>query len=323
MNAATCHTGDLSGCAPVATIPMPDPEANVGAIDDTTHTLYASDESQSGTVAVINTATCNAADTTGCAQPPTMIGIGAFPAQPVLNPGTHTMYVSYGLNGNKVAVVNAATCNATDTTGCGQAPAVVKVGLFTFALAVSAATDTVYAPAPGAGFSGDTVAVINGATCNGTDHSGCGHLAATAKAGLGPTGIAVDDQTHTVYVANNADGDAPGTVSVINGATCNGTVTTGCHHRSPVMPVGRSPLLVALDPATGAVYVTDFSSASVTVLYGSRCNAEVTAGCGTAGREQAVGSQPLGLAVDPVTRTVYVAQIFQSGFLGVVQAARH
>ena len=135
------------------------------------------------------------------------------------------MYVSYGTTGNRVAVINAATCNAEDTSGCGQTPAVVKVGQGTFALAVSAATDTIYAPSG----ADNTVAVINGATCNGTDHSGCGHLAATAKVGIDPFGAAVNDHTHTVYVTNNADGDSPGTVSVINAATCNGTN----HHRLP------------------------------------------------------------------------------------------
>ena len=47
----------------------------------------------------------------------------------------------------------------------------VKVGTGTVILAVSAATDTIYGPASGTQFNGDTVAVINGATCNGTDHT--------------------------------------------------------------------------------------------------------------------------------------------------------
>src|SRR5262249_55093181 len=161
-------------------------------------------------------------------------------------------------------------------------------------------------PASGPGFSGDTVAVINGATCNGTHHTGCGHLAATAKVGSGPFGAAVSDRTHTLYVANNANGDFPGTVSVINSATCNGTVTTGCGGPFPTAATGASPLLVAADTRTGTFYVTDISSASVTVLNGSRCNAAVTSGCAMASREQAVGSGPFGLAVNPFTSTVYV-----------------
>ena len=226
--------------------------------------------------------------------------------------------MSYGSDANRVAVVNAATCNATRTSGCGQTPAVVKVGAGTAVLAVSAATDTIYAPNSGTSFSGDTMSVINGATCNGSSHTGCSHLAATVTVGSGPFGVAVDDRTHTVYVVNNAFGDSPGSVSVINGATCNGTVTTGCVRHFPTMATGVSPLLAAVDAATGMIYVTDFSSAEVTVLDGSRCNASVTSGCGAPVREQAVGSQPFGLAINPRTNTVYVADTFQTGSMSIL-----
>jgi DNA-binding beta-propeller fold protein YncE len=318
INGATCHARQLAGCAPVAEIPMTSSQANIGSIDHATHTLYASNP-LSDTVAVISTATCNAENTTGCAAHPPTVKIGRFPNAPAVNTATQTMYVSYGSTANRIAVVNAATCNATDTSGCGQTPAVVRAGQGTFVLAVSAATDTVYGP----NASSDTVAVINGATCNGTDHSGCGHLAATAKAGSGPFGVAVNDRTHTVYVTNNAGGDSPGTVSVINSATCNGTMTMGCSGPFRTMATGRSPLLAAVDARTGTVYVTDFASAAVTILNGSRCNASVTSGCGKAGHEQPVGSQPLGLAINPRTRAVYVSLIFQPGSLSIFGATHH
>jgi DNA-binding beta-propeller fold protein YncE len=319
LNGATCHTGNLAGCAPVAEIPMGHPMAEVGGVDEATQTLYAADPT-AGTVAVINTATCNAANTAGCAQHPPVIKIGTSPNTPVINPATRTLYVSYGGSANRVAVVNAATCNATRISGCGQTPAVVKVGGGTAILAVSAATDTIYATNTGMSFSGHTMSVINGATCNGTRHSGCAHLAATVTVGSGPFGIAVNDRTHTVYVVNNANGDSPGTVSVINSATCNGTDTAGCHRRFPAMATGRSPLLAAVDAATGIIYVTDFSSAGVTVLDGSRCNASVTSGCGAPLREQAVGSQPFGLAISQQTSTVYVADSFQAGSMSILNA---
>ena len=208
INTATCYARQLTGCTPVAEIPVPRPGANVGAIDTATHTLYAADP-PSNNVFLINTAACNAEDTAGCAAAPPSVKIGPFPQTPAVNPATQSMYISYGANASKVAVVNAATCNATDTSGCGQAPAVVKVGTGTAVLAVSAATDTIYAPSN----ADNTVTVINGATCSRTDHTGCGHLAATAKVGAGPYGAAVGDHTHTLYVVNNADGDSPGTVS--------------------------------------------------------------------------------------------------------------
>jgi DNA-binding beta-propeller fold protein YncE len=249
--------------------------------------------------------------------------VGQFPNAPAINIATQTMYVSYGANANRVAVVNAAICNAEDTSGCGQSPAVVKAGKGTTVLAVSAATDTIYGPNAGPGFTGDTVAVINGASCNGTDHAGCGHLAATAKVGAGPFGAAVNDRTHTLYVVNNADGDSPGTVSVINTTTCNGTRTTGCHRHFPAIAAGISPLLAALDVRTGNLYITDISSAQVTILNAARCNAEATSGCRTASREQPVSSQPFGLAVNPRTRTLYITNLLQAGSMTILTTTQH
>jgi DNA-binding beta-propeller fold protein YncE len=327
INGATCHARRLADCTPVAQIPMPDPQANVGAIDEATHTLYAADESPSGTVAVINTAACNASHTAGCALHLPTVKIGAFPGPPAIDTATQTFYVSFGNSANRVAVVNAATCNATDTSGCGQAPAVVKVGQGTFNLAINAATDTVYGSNAGSAASGftdgNTVSVINGATCNASDHSGCGHLAATATAGAQPEGIAVDEHTNTIYVANNADGDSPGTVSVINGTTCNGADTTGCGRHFPTAATGIAPVQIAIDTRTDNLYITDIASAQVTVLKGARCNAEVTSGCRTATREQAVGSVPSGLAINPRTRTVYVTNLFQAGSMSILRTTRH
>jgi DNA-binding beta-propeller fold protein YncE len=319
INGATCNTRDLSGCAPVATIPMAHPQANmaVDSIDQATHTLYAADPF-SDTVAVINTATCNATHTAGCAATPPTIKVGVNPGPPALNPATRSLYVPFGDLFNKVAVINTATCNATDTAGCGQAPGAVTVGQGTFYAAVSPKTNTIYAPST----AGNTVAVINGATCNGTDHSGCRHLAATAQAGIFPYAVAVNDRTHTVYVTNFANGDLPGTISIINGATCNGTHTSGCHQRFPVLPTGRGPISVAVDPNTGTIYVADLFSAAATILNGSRCDAADTSGCGKAGRQQAVGSLPQVVIVNPRTSTVYFTQAFQAGSMSIFKATR-
>jgi YVTN family beta-propeller protein len=322
INGATCHAGGLSGCAPVAKIPMKDPQANVGvgSIDEATHTLYASDPF-SNTVSVINTAACNATHTAGCAHAAPTITIGPGPGPPVLDPATGTLYIPYGTAANRVAVVNAATCNAMHTSGCGQAPAVVTVGKGTFGLAVSVKTDTVYAPSTGAPtFNGHTVAVINGGTCNGTNHSGCGHLAATVNVGLAPLGVAVNDQTHTVYVTNNSLGDTPGTVSVINAAACNGSHTLGCAERVPTAPVGRSPGVIVVDTGTDIIYTADEFSAAVSVLNGAKCRAGMTHGCRRAVTTQAVGSTTIGVGVNQRTRTVYVTDLFQGGSMSIFRS---
>jgi DNA-binding beta-propeller fold protein YncE len=293
----------------------------VGGIDQATHTLYAADPF-SDKVAVIDTAACNAANTSGCSAAPPLLTVGPNPGSPGLNPRTKTLYVPDGPAANQVAVINAATCNATDTSGCGQTPAQVSVANGTFVLAVSPAANTVYAsasglPKPGITFSGTTIAVINGATCNGTDHSGCGHPAATIRAGLAPFGLSVDDHTHTVYAAINTSGHFPGSVAVINTASCNGTHTAGCQGPFPHMPTGATPILTALDTSTGFLYVTDGISAEVTALRTAHCNATDTTGCRTPGRRLPVSSSPNAVAVDQAANTVYVTNTYQAGSLTV------
>jgi len=290
----------------------------VGAVDEATHTLYSSDPS-SDTVSVINTATCNSTNTKGCSAVPPTITVGPFPGPPALDPVTRTLYVPYGSapNYDQVAVVNAATCNAKDTNGCAQSPGSVTVGPHTFFLAVSVKTNTVYAPS----VANNTVAVINGATCNGTDHLGCGTLAATVNVGATPIGVAIDDLTHTVYVPNNANGDSPGTLAMINSATCNGSDTASCGGPMPTVGVGRSPFLATVNTATDVVYVTDYNDATVSVLNGSRCNAMTTSGCGSAVTKVAVGSSPQQPVLDQDNNTVYVTT--QPGSLSILRETRH
>jgi DNA-binding beta-propeller fold protein YncE len=321
ISAAACHPGHLSGCAPVATIPMPDPQANVGGIDQATHTLYAADPFN-GKVAVIDTAACNAGHTSGCSAPPPLLTVGPNPGPPGLNPRTKTLYVPDGASFNRVAVINAATCNATETSGCGQTPAQVSVAKGTFNVAISPAADTVYASAtglfiPGKGFEGRTIAVINGATCNGTSHSGCGYLAATIRAGRAPFGMSVNDHTRTMYVAINTSGGFPASVAVINTATCNGTQTAGCHGPLPHMPTGATLIATAFNTSTGVLYVTDGISAEVTALSTAHCNATDTTGCKTPGRRLPVSSSPNAIAVDQQSNTVYVTNTYQTGALTV------
>jgi DNA-binding beta-propeller fold protein YncE len=310
LNALTCQTGQLSGCTTVAEIPVGAPNAGVGAVDDVTQTLYASGKSS---ISVINTATCNATTTVGCSAKAPTIPIGTAPGIPTLNPTTQTLYVAFGKTGSKVAAIDAGTCNAQTSTGCGQTPGVVNVGAGTNQLAVSTATNTIYAPSSGANYSGDTVAVINGAACDATDLAGCDQPAASVKVGAGPDGVAVSDLTHTVYVANNADGDAPGTVSVINSATCNGADILGCSAPIATIPVGRAPLLAAIDTTTDQIYVTDYASATVSIIDGSTCNAANITGCSQPAPAQNVGSLPFGLIVDDDINTVYA---FTLGGLG-------
>jgi DNA-binding beta-propeller fold protein YncE len=46
-------------------------------------------------------------------------------------------------------------------------------------------------------------------------------------------------------------------VSVINGATCNGSDTTGCGGTPSKVPVGNYPSAIAVDRAMRSAYVTN------------------------------------------------------------------
>jgi len=316
IDAARCDQARLSGCVPVGKITTKGPDL-VGSVDDATHTLYVS-EAASNSVAVIDTATCNANDVSGCAAHHASIPVGEGPGVPLLDIDTGSLYVPYGAETDEVAVAGTGACNAEVTSGCGAPRGKIDVPPGTNSLALDPATDTVYGAVLGNPFgSGNQVVVINGAGCV-SEMASCGKLAGTITLGpapavpggpAGPYGLAVDDATHTLYVADNRDGDMPGKLTLVSTATCNGFVTSGCGGTFPTVLVGRSPRLAELDTQTGLLYVTNHSSADVSVLNTARCNAVSTAGCPGQAPEVAVGSQPNGLAIDELTGTVYVLSL--------------
>jgi len=279
IDTASCNAGHLSGCAatwPTVTVST-GPDAV--AVNRQTHTIYVANagDGNSGTVSVINASTCNATSTAGGATPATLHVPGGHPDGITVDTATSTIYVATitSKGPNLISVFNAATCNATRTTGCGQTPAMLKAGdsaggNSALNLAVDQATNTVYATnvifntVP---FGGDSVYVINGATCDAGTTTGCGQTPATITAGFNPWGIAVDQATDTIYTANIADGEHPGTVSVINGATCNGTDSTGCGQAHPKVAVGNYPGAVTVDPASGTAYISNNDN-TLSVIHG-------------------------------------------------------
>lgn len=51
----------------------------------------------------------------------TTVQVGANPTGVMADPATRTVYVANG-GGNTVSVINSATCNAANTSGCEQTP---------------------------------------------------------------------------------------------------------------------------------------------------------------------------------------------------------
>ena len=261
------------------------------AVDHRTHTVYVANHGSgaTGTVSVFDARTCNATDQAGCANLQTLQVPAGNPDDIAVNAATDTIYVATITSSGPdlVSVFNGATCNATYTGGCDQTPATVAVGSSGDApnnsslnLAVNQATNTIYAsnvfniglgPPP---FLGNSVYVINGATCDAANTTGCGQTPATVTLapnppiGSNPLGIAVDQATNTIYTANIADGEHPGTVSVINGETCNGQDTSGCGQTPATAPAGFGANGIAIDHRTNKVYVTNIEDTSVTMING-------------------------------------------------------
>ena len=329
IDTRSCNASHPEGCSQVP------PTINVGdspsaiAVDDPTHTAYIANRGagSSGSVAVLDTLTCNA-HPTGCSITATLQVPAGNPTGIAVNATTDTIYVATATSAgssNVISVFDGATCNATTTTGCDQSPALMTVGpsdgCSVVAVAVNEASNTIYATNTercSGTILGDKVYVYNGATCDAADTTGCNSAPATVTAGFNPTGIAVDEETNRIYAPLLADGEHAGNVAVINGATCNGVTTSGCGQTPSLAPAGFGPLAAAIDPATHFVYVANEEDTSLSVIDGKHCNGARDDKCGRATDKLAVDDYPVSLAIDSAVGSAYVS----SGVKGTVSVVQ-
>ena len=272
VNGSKCDAANMSGChvQPVTVRVGTNPQFL--AVAESTNTIYVANSS-ANTVSVIDGRTCNATAKAGCGHVRATVPVGPLPFTLAVNEATSSVYVT-DLGAATISVIDAKTCNSTNISGCRHKPITVNVGQTPGGIAVNTRTDTIYVTGE---FSND-VSVLDGKTCNATTTSGCRQKPVHVLAGAGARGIAVNEVTNTVYVANTA----ANTVSVIDGATCNATVHKGCSQKAAVASVGVSPRRVAVDELTNTIYVTNAGSNSVTMLDGRTCNGRVHTGCGPA-----------------------------------------
>jgi DNA-binding beta-propeller fold protein YncE len=162
------------------------------------------------------------------------------------------MIASFGTDTpGAVAVIDGATCSATRSAGCAAPIASIPVGVDPEQVAVDQATDTVYtANQQDTDYQG-TASIIDGATCNSTHMTGCDQTAATATVGFGPLDLAIDQARNRIWVENTQDTS----VSIINGAVCDGEHETGC--------AGPWPKLSVLDYPSGAAVADDTDTAYI------------------------------------------------------------
>jgi DNA-binding beta-propeller fold protein YncE len=320
IDTAACNASHLSGCSrtPADTFAGDNPAAIT--VDHPARTVYIANSGlgATGTVSVLDDRTCNATRTSGCNRQHTLQVPGGNPEAIAVDPATGTLYVatSTASGPNLISVFSTVTCDATSTAGCGQRPAVIKIGHSAGAgnsalsLAVNPVTNTIYVTdvtTSTTPYSGHDVYVINGATCDTADHAGCGQTPATINAGFNPLAVAVSQATDTIYTANFADDEHQGTVSVINGATCNGTDHHGCGQIPANITTGFGAYDIAVDQSTDTIYVANLSDTSVSVINGRTCNRTDQAGCQLTPAKIAAGNYPDAIAIDPAHATAYVS----------------
>jgi YVTN family beta-propeller protein len=136
--------------------------------------------------------------------------------------------------------------------------------------------------------------------------SGCTQAPPTIPVGNGPQGVAVNPLTDTVYVSNGGDG----TVSVIDGATCNASHTGGCGQTPQTVTVGNSPYPIDVDQRTDTVYVGNVGDSTLSLINGATCNA--TATCTQNSPAVPIEQWPFGIAVDQQSGTVYLTSIIDA-----------
>ncbi len=343
VDTLTCNSHAPAGCAAKPAQFTAGSVPSGVALDPWTHTVYVANfgsVSSAGpsSVSVVNADTCNATDQAGCAGSETLTVSGGNADSLAVDVATGTLYVGTetASGPDLVSVFNASTCNAIDTAGCNQAPGAIRFGdsggSFDNSepvIAINQLTNTIYATdtydsteaSPG-------LYMMNGATCDAANTTSCNQahvlmplgLSSTTATGPGtlPWGLAVDPTTDTVYVTLFSNGGYAAAVAVVNGATCNGSASSGCDQVAPQVPVGFNAVGIALDPLTHNVYTANFFDASVSVVHGIICNGVVSFGCGQAAAKLPAAHLPESIVTDPAVGTLYVAGLTALSVLPLV-----
>jgi DNA-binding beta-propeller fold protein YncE len=285
-------------------------------MDPATHSFYlplgsAIDfERLPGQLAVINTLTCNAATSTGCATFATLPGPSGPDGVALFDAQTKTVYV-LSFQDNFIAMFDGSTCNAISPSGCGQKFRALATGEIPNFFALNLSTHTFYATSQDT----NSVWVIDQSKCNAKNTSGCTAFARATSAGDGTIYTAANANTKTVYVANFLDN----TVSVIDSNVCNKGYTAGCNQSWPTIAVGNFPRFVAINKTTNTIYVSNAVDGTLSLINAATCTGTAHSGCVQLATTT-VGNRPEQVAIDEATNTIYVGNI-RAGTVSVINGA--
>lgn len=207
-----------------------------------------------------------------------------------------------GAHNGVLAMVSASACNASTSQGCGHIRTASTGGAYPGDVVVDDRTQTVYVLNAG------SLAVINAATCNAATGRGCGAKPALVTVPAGVGDLAVNPRTDTVYLLN----EQRGSLSVVNGKTCNAASTLGCRVLEAAPSPGSARFFgLWVDAATNTLYLQ--TQRGLAVVDGRTCNGTDIRGCGQVLATVQTDGDPVGFAVDESSGSIYV-----SGTLGKV-----
>ncbi len=189
------------------------------------------------------------------------VRVGARPYSIAVNARTGLVYISHTFS-DKTTILDGST-HAVNQLATGSIDLI----------AIDSAANAAYLLA----YEGGNLTVLEGAQ----------HAQRKANAGKHAWGMALNETTHTLYVARMGTGDV---------IALQGTATS-------ILPAGHTPCAVAVNPRSNTVYVANYAGSNVSVLDGSTRHLLATI---------PVGEHPQAIAVDVPRNLVYVANTYSN-----------
>lgn len=307
----------LTGDAGSTVHPFASSAATSVALDRAAHTAYVVN-GYDDTLSAIDLRTCTGSSLRGCpvhavaqdATPDRVAPAVWHPSTAIFVPGTRALVELEAWRGRRLQAVDPHGCDAATRTTC-RSPATYLQNSPLGTPLVDPATGTMYA----ADETRHAVDVLPAAACTPDTPTGCVPVATIPLGHPAASPGVIDPATRTLYVQTTT-----GVLSVINLAQCTAADTSGCSTSLvttvPIPgPQGASLTVRSapeLDPVTHSLYVAE-STAQISVLDTTTCNAQTVSGCGPIGTLSVAASGGVetgstsAFVVDPATDTLYLA----------------